>query len=216
MIAQSQNPYAPPTVDETTTLPTPPVPFGWEVLNGRLLVESPSVLPMMDLYSGEIHERMTLKPVLVHIRPLWLWALPVLMPVLTAWVADRGERIEGALIGLIAGLILRWVAGLVPRPCRLRVFVVGKTYRRRRATSRMLNALFWISFFSLFQFVIPSNHWPEPARIALFAWVAGLALVLTFQHRLWCWRKQDGLYEIRRVHPDALRALGTMQERRRG
>lgn len=205
----SDNPYAPSLVDPIGEAPRS---HGWELVDGKLLVEPEAVLPMIDLYSGETAERMTLMRTVLRPRVLWprylflgSLGLSILFGVL------GGTDVSSFFSSLfLVALLGSSVTSLIGRSVMVHVFLTRQT-RRRQALGYWLLLGAVVLLFSL-MFLAPSfsgdGEWVLNV-IALISVVALFAaIMIRWRQRRLYWRKgPDHRKELRGVHPRALALL---------
>lgn len=166
-----------------------------------------AVLPMIDLYSGKDSETMRLSQMQLRYRPhFWMWGIPVLFALIGAFVSLSDGWMEGALSGLVIGFMGRMPLELFFPLCVFEMFSVGKAQRRRRWISWLLFGVF------LFLGYLTALGSKISAMIFMAWWIAFL-LGLRIQRQLRCWRREEEWFEVRGVHPDALRELTAIQQR---
>jgi len=207
------NPYAP---SKSDTVADAPKSSGWEVSGGSLFVIRDAILPMIDPYTGERAERMTLYRLAVRRRLLWArfltWGclLAIIFSQALVWIFSSGLLGRLCIVGFFAGL----VAPVFYAPVRLGVFVAPSSMKRRRLVTRFvvgsalagLALLVSLGFAPLQEFVM-----------SLLALSLGVMLLTAigarlFQRRLICVGHENGLFEIRGLHPRALETLGKYQK----
>lgn len=209
-----ENPYAPP---QTTSAGVPDAPesFGWKLIGNRIWVEKFAQFPMVDPYSGESDEVMTMTRITLRQRPIWLvvlrWILVCVIFLPAAPLIDPDLKTTISFIG-IAGFAITLIASMFLPLVGLKVFFTSRTLRSRTIQHWTISALFLVGIISGIQFGnsgLPSSH-PLLDGIPVIAfglWFLGLIWKNLIQRRLTCRRRKDGRFEIRGIHPKALDQL---------
>lgn len=211
---QSENPYAPPASQDVVNLPVAPLSSGWHVKGKAILVTDVCILPMVDLLNGKTEDMMTMHWVTVHLRPAWLWAIPVLCALLALFLIPTDDGLSicgGAVIGFCLGLIPRALVGRFLPRCALRAFSLTASWRRRNLMS---NVVSWLGVFIVVTGLLPFAPLKAIAGVGIGLLILRMLYVALFQRRLACRRKVGDAFEIRGVHPKALRQLAEIQARR--
>ena len=136
----SVNPYAPSRVDDVAEAPRP---HGWELADGLLLAEDGAVFPMIDPYTGESDERMTMLRLAVPRRvlwPRWCFGGGLALAIMAGQSAVGDYMVIGWLLAFI-GFIAGCAVPLFNRRLGLDVFVTRRTLARQRATNWILRGL---------------------------------------------------------------------------
>jgi hypothetical protein len=205
----SDNPYAPSLVDPTGEAPRS---HGWELVDGKLLVEPEAVLPMIDLYSGGTAERMTLMRTVLRPRVLWpryLFLGSISLSILFAIAGMHGISSFFSLVVLFA--IIGGIAiSLIGSSVMVHVFLTQRTGRRRALSNWLLpgSALILLSL----NFIAPNFSDTSdliPNVIAVISCITLIAaIIVRWRQRRLYWRKgPDHRKELRGVHPHALELL---------
>lgn len=209
-----ENPYAPPRT-VSCGLPVAPAVFGWEVKGKAVNVKKTSQFPMIDPFTGSSEDPMPLQRVLVHYRPWWLLAFPLvggsLMAVLGMRAGDS-ETAGLAIAGVLLGMLISGVVGRFLPVCTLHLFFEKRTLRFRALASRVVYGLLFVAVFAGF-FTSAGREWISwVQRAALVGWLlAGLANTV-LSRRLRCRRRAGERFAIHGFHPKALAALAETRE----
>jgi hypothetical protein len=176
-------------------------------------VEPEAILPMIDPYTGETAERMTLMRIVLRPRELWPrflfmggLSLMILFGFLgfaeiSAWMYLP------LIIGFVGGVWASFSGSMV-----VHVFLTQKTRRERRLVYRLLFTSVLLAFVLLF--VVPNvphlaNQFGGVITLVWFAVVLVAILTRWLRRRLHC-RKLPGLrFEMRGLHPRAMKLLET-------
>lgn len=208
-----ENPYAAP---QSAGLPDAPESFGWELVGNRVWVERFAQFPMVDPYSGESDDVMTMNRLTVRFRPLWMsllkWAFIALLLLGTSPLMDG----MATLVGLLGLIVVAVVSALFYPLTGLKVFFSTRTLKNRAIQywafkgSLMLAILCGLTIGKRRLFPV----WLSPDwifMIALGIWLLGVIWQQIFERRLTCRRRKDGRFEIRGFHPKALDQLRNPQ-----
>lgn len=212
-----ENPYAPP---ETTSvgLPDAPESFGWELVGKAVWVEKFAQFPMVDPYTGQSDDVMTMNRLTVRVRPLWMsllqWAF---IGILLLGISPLAGGIA-TLVGLLGLIVLAIVSALYPLT-GLKVFFVARTLRNRAIQYWIFKGCLMLAILSGLTLGIQRlfPKWLSPEwifMIALGIWLIGLIWQHTIERRLTCRRHKDGRFEIRGFHPKALEFLAQEKQTR--
>jgi hypothetical protein len=205
----SDNPYAPSLVDPVGDAPPS---RGWELVDGKLLVEAGAVLPMIDPYSGDTADRMTLmRPVL---RPRVLWPRYLFLGSL-GFVFLFGYLGFPAVASYFSIPILVAIIGaigtsLIGSSVMVHVFLTRQTRRRQALTYWLLlgTVVLMLSLMFLAPDFSGEGDWilnviAAASLVALFA-----AIMIRWRQRRLYWRKgPDHRKEMKGLHPRALELL---------
>lgn len=211
----SFNPYAPSAIND---VPEAPASHGWEVRDGMLLVEKDATLPMVDPYSGESEERMTLIKLDVRGRTLWprLLFLGGLLGAITGSFSPRGGVLaDGGVLLAFVGLVASLLMPLLTGRALLQVFVTAATLKRNRVFRAIGRS--GVAALALF-FLVAGFEGGGVAAAAILIGLLGLVLTLSlllpmFQRRICHKGKSGSFFKIGGVHPRALEALLVLQDR---
>lgn len=213
--AMSVNPYAASAVND---VPEAPASHGWEIRDGVLFAEKDAILPMVDPYSGQSEDSMTLIRLDVRGRTRWPRLL-FLGGLLGAIVASFGPRAgilaDGSLIIAFVGLIASLVMPLVTGRCWLQVFVTAATFKRNRLF-RWIGRIGIVAL--LLFFLVAGFPVGEIYAAAILIGLLGLIIILSllipmFQRRLFHKGRSGDQFRIGGVHPRAIEALLVIQDR---
>ena len=207
----SENPYAPSQVDDVAEAPRP---HGWELAEGVLLAEEGAVFPMVDPYTGESEERMTMMRLAVYRRvlwPRWLFAGGLALTIMAAYsgVPDYGAiGLLAALVGFIAGIAVP----IFNRRLWLTMFVTRRTLSRQRTVDWMIRGmvmLLLIFFFApaVFRF---AGDWIVVA--VAFLILAILIAARWGRRRIYHRGRRGERFAIGGLHPRAMEALGVSRK----
>jgi MFS family permease len=215
--AVSDNPYAPSLVDPIGDAPPS---RGWDLVNGRLLVEPDAVLPMIDPYSGETADRMTLMRTVLRPRVLWPRYLFVGSLSLSILFAFSGfPKVSqffsvAILVALFGG---SWTS-IVGRSVMIHVFLTRRTRRRQALTYWWL--LGTVLLLLLITFFGPSiggdGDWIYDAvGVLAFVGLVTASAIRWLQRRLYWSTGPDHRKELRGLHPRAIELLAKAAAARR-
>jgi hypothetical protein len=208
-----ENPYAPSMVDQARVAPAS---RGWQIVDGRLLVEQEAILPMVDLYTGETSERMTAIRLGLQRRVIWprllMLASMLMMFASPALGMGDGWSVAGMLLFLAA--LFAWVA--VPSALGyVTLFVfVGQRNHSRNLMVRWATIVLLVLMVGMVG-AGANVRWVDATDAAIlnffpFVWIA-LAVALIFIRRMrrrLYWRPAPGeKREMIGVHPKALELL---------
>lgn len=211
-----ENPYAPSRADLTAEAPPA---HGWELRGGALWVQSGAVLPMVDLYSGETAETMTLMRVAVRMRSRWPLYL-VIVGMVTLAISGGAVEISQVffLLGL-TGLVARSLVTAFSPAAYIQIFLVKETPRRQQSYRLRALAVAGMAFvFAVLTGsidVIPrGRHWVDAICAAVFSIMFVGAMVMWMRReKLFYGARSSHAFEVRGVHQEALRALAAIAER---
>lgn len=208
-----ENPYAAP---QSAGLPDAPESFGWELVGNRVWVERFAQFPMIDPYSGESDEVMTMNRLTVRFRPLWMsllkWAFIALL------ILGISSLMDGVatLVGLLGLIVVAVVSALFYPLTGLKVFFSTRTLKNRAIQYWAFKGCLMLAIVSGLMIgkrrLFPA--WLSPDwifMIALGIWLLGVIWQQIFERRLTCRRRKDGRFEIRGFHPKALDQLRNPQ-----
>jgi hypothetical protein len=205
----SDNPYAPSSVADAAM--EAPRSRGWELVEGKLLVEPEAVLPMIDPYTGETADRMTLMRIALRPRALWPRFL---------FMGGFSLMIFFGLLGfpgISAFMYLPWVIGFIggvwtslSGSIVVHVFLTERTHRKRRLVHWLLFASGLLAFVLLL--VVPNvpqvaDQLGDVVAALWFTTVLVAILVRWLRRRLYCRRSPDRRFEMRGLHPRAMELL---------
>ncbi len=204
-----ENPYAAP---QSAALPDAPESFGWELVEDRVWAEKFAQFPMVDPYSGESDEVMTMNRLTVRQRPIWIIAIRWICIGLIFQPITRlmdGDLSDGMTLLGFAGFFISIIATMFFPICGLKVFFTGKTLRKHTIQLWTINGFFVIGILTGITAgnsgLLPSRFPPTwISSVAFGLWFLGLIWKNLIQHRLSCRRQKDGRFEIRGFHPRAL------------
>ena len=213
--AMSVNPYAASAVND---VPEAPVSRGWEIRDGMLLVEKDATLPMVDPYSGESEERMTLVQLDVRGRTWWprILFLGGLLGAIVASFSPQGRMLaDGGLVIAFLGLIASLLMPLMTGRSWLQVFVTTATFKRNRVF-RAIGRIGVVALVLLF--LMGSLPMGGVQAAAIVMSLFGLVLIFSLlvpmlQRRIYHKGRSGDRFKIGGVHPRALEALLAIQDR---
>ncbi|MBK1882873.1 hypothetical protein JIN85_10630 [Luteolibacter pohnpeiensis] len=206
----TEDPYAvAPSILESEP-ETAPQSRGWTVHGKRLLVSAGAVLPMVDPFSGETPERMTLFLLRVQKRPrglrhLLIAGLVALVVALLELLPEDYNRMVW-LFGVLS-IVAQIIIGSFYKSIMMRVFVSESTLIRMRV-ARILNLTFVLALIALMGtnasgklrlLPVDYQHWLLP-----LVFMIRLVAVLLMREILFAGRTAGGLMRITGVHPKAL------------
>ena len=213
----SENPYAPSLVDPVGEAPRS---RGWAMVDGKLLVEPDAVLPMIDPYSGETADRMTLMRTVLRPRVLWpryLFLGSLGFMVLFGYLGFPAVSSYFS-ISILVAIIGAIGTSLIGRSLMVHVFLTRQT-RRRQALSYWLllgTVVLLLSLMFLAANFSGAGDWmlniiSAASLVAIFA-----AIVIRWRQRRLHWRKgPDHRKEMRGLHPRAIELLEATAARQR-
>jgi len=209
-----ENPYAAPQT-VSTGLPDAPESFGWELAGKRVWAEKFAQFPMVDPYSGESEEVMTMNRLTVRHWPLWMTVLRwicigvIFLPL--SGRIDRDLKSAIALVGVL-GLIATMIVSTFFPITGLKVFFTKRTLRMRAIQHWVVGAFFVVGILSGMKVgnsgLLPSRfplNWISGVSFGI--WILGLIWKNLILRRLTCRRRKDGHFEIRGFHSKALELL---------
>ncbi len=209
-----ENPYAPPETT-STGMPNAPESFGWELVGNRVWAEKIAQFPMIDPYSGESNDVMTMNRLTVRLRPNWQLALSIILvgTFLVSLLLPIGRELKPSLaIGSLISLLLVVVGGMFYPVSTLNIFCVKRTVRIHAIQEYAIRTIYLLGLGlsvkirnsrSLSDFLGAS--WIPMAMLVI--WLLVLIWRNLLQRRLTCRRRKDGRFEIRGFHPKALDQL---------
>lgn len=213
--AMSVNPYAASSVND---VPEAPASHGWEIRDGVLFAEKNATLPMVDPYSGELEERMTLLQLDVRGRTRWprlLFLGGLLGAIVASFGPEFGMLADGALVVAFVGLIASLVMPLVTGRSWLQVFVTAATFKRNRLFRWIgrIGVAALLLFFLVAGFPLGGSY-AAAILVGLLGFIIILSLLIPmFQRRIYHKGRSGGLFKIGGVHPRAMEALLVIQDR---
>lgn len=212
----SENPYEAPKSLDIDDVPTAPLSSGWRVEGKCLYVSSVCILPMIDVYSGALADRMTMHWLTVRMKPWWMVSIPVLLALLLLFllpvvvIGFVGLFLTGGILGLIlCGVIAHFLPS-----CTMRAFFTRETMRRRNLIPGILFGLFVVYIIAPMFLRRPLPGLMVLPTMAGWLWLIGMIYLFFIRRRLTCRRKVGETFEIRGVHPKALRQLAEIQTER--
>jgi len=212
----SDNPYAPSAVDDVAEAPAS---HGWEMVEGRLIVEKEATLPMIDPFTGASEDRMVLFRLAVRRRYLWprhLFLGGLCLSLASAWMAV-GEAIAPLFEAMMAvGLLASVLIPVLSRPAWILVFMTRRTVRREELLK--WGALVGIVLVLGLVVVVPNipgiSVGVVNALTVLFVVILVVAVGSRWLQRRLVYRRYVGeRFEIRGLHPKALEAMMRIQNR---
>ncbi|WP_035615874.1 hypothetical protein [Haloferula sp. BvORR071] len=209
LVGVEENPYAPSKADPIMEAPAA---HGWELHEGQLRVESGAILPMVDLYSGEIAETMTLMRIAVRRRSRWpLYLLIVGFAMLAIPGGSENATVFFSL-GVV-GLVARSVGMVFSPAAYIQIFLTKGTRRRQlRHRLRVLilaGGAFGVAIAAGFlDRTAPAARGVAPVMLGVFSLLLLAALVMWLRREvLYYGERSRGFFRVRGIHPEALRAL---------
>lgn len=205
----SENPYAPSLVDPVGEAPPS---RGWELVDGKLLVEPDAVLPMIDPYSGETADRMTLMRTVLRPRVLWpryLFLGSLGFMVLFGYLGFPAASSYFS-ISILVAIIGAIATSLIGSSLMVYVFLTRQT-RRRQALSYWLllgTVVLLLSLMFLASSFSGAGDWILNVIAAISLVTLFAAIMIRWRQCRLYWRKgPDHRREMRGLHPRALELL---------
>lgn len=216
MTPVDENPYAPPGINDP--IRDAPRSRGWELLEGKLLVQPDAVLPMVDPFSGETAERMTMIRISLRPRVLWprfLFFGSVGLMILAGWTGftELTPVLNvSVIVGLLAILWFAFSGGTV----LIYVFLTAKTRTRRRLYYWIPLGTIVISYATMALVPRVSEIPPEVGITLVWVLLAALGafmLARVFSRRIYFRKAAPARFEIRGLHRRAMTELAGISAR---
>lgn len=209
---QGENVYAHPAeLSSAEGVPEAPHSFGWRVENSQLWVAANSRLPMIDLFSGQSDEIMTMRKIEVRYRPWWSSWLPfAVWLALVIWLVSESftkpRHTTFPFEWLLPSLLICWLVsqftGMFNPICTLSYFTRKKTLRIQRIYGC---SVFGAPLLVILGGMFSRQTFIHGTTLAVFAIVVVTGFWI--RRRLFCRRVSGGWFELRGIHPQSVAFL---------